>query len=279
MNDWLYWGWNQLLGAIVGDVVGSIYEFDNIKTKKFPLFGSKCRFTDDSVMTVANALAGMEYLRENRSMEIFEVKLVQEMKRLGKQYPRVGYGQKFRKWLFSKTASPYQSYGNGSAMRVSPVAWIAQSLQEAESLAEVSAAVTHNHPEGIKGAKATAGSIYLARTGSSKAEIRDYIQADYYQLNFTLEQIRPQYEFDASCQGSVPQAMQAFLEGLDFEDTIRNAISLGGDSDTIGAIAGSIAEAFFGIPEDIASIARSYLTPELQGIEKKFALEIERLTK
>ncbi len=268
-----------MLGAIVGDVVGSVYEFNNIKSKKFPLFGPKCRFTDDSVMTMANALAGMEYLRENRSMEIFELKLVQEMKRLGKQYPRVGYGERFRKWLLSRTTLPYQSYGNGSAMRVSPVAWIAQSLKETESLAEVSAAVTHNHPEGIKGAKATAGAIYLARTGSSKTEIRDYIQSDYYKLNFTLEQIRPQYQFDASCQGSVPQAIQAFLEGLDFEDTIRNAISLGGDSDTIGAIAGSIAEAFWGIPNDIANKARSYLTPELQGVEKRFALEIYKLTK
>ncbi|MCQ2559402.1 MAG: ADP-ribosylglycohydrolase family protein [Clostridia bacterium] len=266
-----------MLGAVVGDVVGSVYEFNNIKSKKFPLFGPKCRFTDDSVMTMANALAGIEYIQQNRSVEFFTSKLIQEMKRLGKQYPRVGYGGEFRKWLFSKVSLPYQSYGNGSAMRVSPVAWIAQSLEETEYLAEASASVTHNHSEGIKGAKATAGAIYLARTGSSKEAICDYIQLNYYSLDFTLEQIRPQYQFDVSCQGSVPQAIKAFLEGRDFEDAIRNAISLGGDSDTIGAITGSIAEAFWGIPEDIANKARSYLTPELQGVEKRFALAIEKV--
>ncbi len=265
-----------MLGAVVGDVVGSVYEFNNIKSKKFPLFGPKCRFTDDSVMTMANALAGIEYIQQNRSVEVFTSKLIQEMKRLGKQYPRVGYGGEFRKWLFSKVSLPYQSYGNGSAMRVSPVAWIAQSLEETEYLAEASASVTHNHSEGIKGAKATAGAIYLARTGSSKEAICEYIQLNYYSLDFTLEQIRPQYQFDVSCQGSVPQAIKAFLEGRDFEDAIRNAISLGGDSDTIGAITGSIAEAFWGIPEDIANKARSYLTPELQGVEKRFALAIEK---
>ena len=159
-----------MLGAVVGDVVGSVYEFNNIKSKKFPLFGPKCRFTDDSVMTMANALAGIEYIQQNRSVEVFTSKLIQEMKRLGKQYPRVGYGGEFRKWLFSKVSLPYQSYGNGSAMRVSPVAWIAQSLEETEYLAEASASVTHNHSEGIKGAKATAGAIYLARTGSSRTQ-------------------------------------------------------------------------------------------------------------
>jgi len=245
-----------MLGAITGDIVGSIYEWNNIKTKEFPLFGKNCKFTDDTVMTIAVA----EGLMNGGKPDDF----INSMKRLGKIYPNSGYGGNFRKWLFSDDREPYNSWGNGSAMRVSPVGWVFDSLEATENAAEVSVAVTHNHPEGIKGAQATAAAIFLARNGKSKKEIKDYIENRYgYDLSRTLDEIRPAYKFDVSCQGTVPEAIIAFLESADFEDAIRNAISLGGDSDTLAAITGSIAEVAYGIPKKIKAKAISLLDEPL----------------
>jgi ADP-ribosylglycohydrolase len=241
-----------MIGAIVGDIVGSVYEWNNIKTKDFPLFSPECFFTDDTVMTLATA----EGLMNGASKEAF----IKAMKRYGRLYPYAGYGGRFGNWLFSDDTSPYNSWGNGSAMRVSPVAWAFSTLSEVERYAEISAAVTHNHPEGIKGARATAAAIFLARTGASKEETKAYIEKQYrYDLDRTLDEIRPHYRFDESCQGTVPEAIIAFLESVSFEDALRNAVSLGGDSDTLAAITGSIAEAAYGVSEDIKERAMSIL--------------------
>jgi ADP-ribosyl-[dinitrogen reductase] hydrolase len=249
---------NKALGAIIGDIVGSIYEFDNIKTKDFPLFGDGNVFTDDSVMTIAT----MKALLDGGESEhfIFNYQL------LGNKYPS-SYGVRFSQWLKVKDPQPYDSWGNGSAMRVSPVAWFYNDLVAVERAAELSASVTHNHPEGIKGAQATAAAIFMARTGKTKQEIKGYIENKYeYLLHFSLGDIRPSYNFDESCQGTVPPAIVAFLESTDFEDAIRNAVSLGGDSDTLAAITGSIAEAFYGVPDGIGDKALGYLPEELAGI-------------
>jgi len=237
-----------MLGAIIGDTVGSVYEWNNIHTKEFPLFTSRSFFTDDSVMTIAVA----EALLNGGEPADF----INAMKKFGKLFPEAGYGGNFSVWVRSTDNQPYNSWGNGSAMRVSPCAWFANSLHDAEALAEKSAAVTHNHPEGIKGAQATAAAIYLARTGKSKAEIKHYIETTYgYDLSQSLDEIRPGYKFNESCQETVPEAITAFLESTDFEDAIRNAISLGGDSDTLAAITGSIAEAAYPVPTEITQEA------------------------
>lgn len=269
-----------MLGAIVGDIVGSIYEWRNIKTKDFPLFGSRCSFTDDTVMTCAVAEAVMN----GGKREDF----IKAMKKYGRLYPDVGYGGKFRAWLFSDGSAPYGSFGNGSAMRVSPCAWAVKcdSVSKAElpdrcrNLARLSAEVTHNHPEGVKGAVATADAIFLCRCyfGDSSMEssekkrlIKEHIEREYgYDLSKTLDEIRPSYRFDVSCQGSVPQAITAFLESTDFEDAIRNAISIGGDSDTVAAITGSMAEAAYGIPDRIKEKACSYLDESLRAVVRRW---------
>lgn len=253
-----------MIGAIFGDIAGSAYEFRNTKTKNFELFSRSCHFTDDSVMTLAVAKALLQYDRTS-DITTFQDILITSMHTCGNAHPYAGYGGNFSWWLIKKSRLPYQSFGNGSAMRVSPVAWYANSLEEAITLAEASAAVTHNHPDGIKGAVVTAGAVYLARTGASKEEIKKFIE-NYYPLDFTLDEIRPTYVFDVSCSGSVPQAMQAFLESVSFEDTIKSAISIGGDSDTIAAIAGSVAEAFYGITEEQKEKTLSYLTEDLKEI-------------
>jgi ADP-ribosylglycohydrolase len=245
-----------MIGAIIGDIVGSVYEWNNIKTKNFPLFREDCFFTDDTIMTVAVA----EGLMNGGKADDF----IDAMKKYGRRYPDAGYGARFGFWLFSDTRVPYNSFGNGSAMRVSPVAWRARTLDEAEKYAEISAAVTHNHPEGIKGAQATAAAIFLARTGKTKAEIKAYIESEYrYDLNRTLDEVRPGYYFNESCQGTVPEAIIAFLESADFEDGIRNAVSLGGDSDTLAAITGSIGAAAYGVPENIRKLAWNVLDEQL----------------
>lgn len=231
-----------MIGAIIGDVVGSKYEFCNIKTKDFPFISKGCTFTDDSVMTVAVAKSLLTAIDKKID---FGAELVKEMQSLGRKYPNVGYGGMFASWLKSENPIPYNSFGNGSAMRVSPCGMIAVELEEALSLAQVSARVTHDHPEGIKGAQAVAGAIFLAKTKKSKDEIKKFITDNYYELNFTLDDIRAHYRFDVSCQGSVPQAIVAFLESECFEEAIKNAVSIGGDSDTIAAIAGSISWAFY----------------------------------
>ena len=254
-----------MLGAIIGDVVGSVYEWNNIKTKDFEFFKPNCFFTDDTVMTVAVAKA-LLLTREKQSKAnekiSFKKELIKQMQDFGKRFPNAGYGGMFAGWLVSDNPKPYNSFGNGSAMRVSPCGYIAVTLDEALLLAKVSAEVTHNHPEGIKGAQVIAAAIFLARCNRSKEEIKEYIEENFYTLDKTLDEIRPSYSFNETCQETVPQAIQAFLESTDFEDAIRNAISLGGDSDTLAAITGSIAWAYyrqFGFP----------ISPDLQKMKDK----------
>lgn len=257
-----------MIGAMVGDIVGSIYEFNNIRTKDFELFKKECFFTDDTVMTVAVADAILQ-CGEVVDYEFFKGVLVKIMKTYGRMYPYSGYGGRFSLWLRSDISEPYNSFGNGSAMRVSPAGWYAKSLEEAEALAAATAEVTHNHPEGIKGAMVTAGAIFLAREGKSIEQIREYV-AKSYDVDFTLESIRDTYEFNETCQETVPQAMVAFFESVDFEDAIRNAISIGGDSDTLAAITGSVAEAFYGIGDDIKEKTLSYLDEVLLTVTAEF---------
>ncbi len=252
-----------MLGAICGDIVGSIYEANNIKEKKFDFFNDSCRFTDDSVMTAAISKACCKYV-ENKDQEEFKHNCVRYMQDLGKKHINAGYGGTFIYWLLSDNPKPYNSYGNGSAMRVSPVAWVSETLEEAEKLAKLSAEVTHNHPYGIAGAQAVSGSIWIMLHGGNKESVKKYIESNYYQLDFKIDDIREEYKFDVTCQGSVPQAIEAFIESENYEDAIRNAISIGGDSDTIAAIAGSLAEAYYGIPEEIKKSTMSYLDTDLK---------------
>lgn len=238
-----------MLGAIIGDIVGSIYEHGSGKTKDFELFAPECEPTDDSMMTIAVGCACLKADLCNE--QDFKSWVIYYMRRIGREFPFAGYGYHFFRWIKSDFMGAYNSFGNGSAMRVSPVAWMAKSLEESEKLAKWSAEVTHDHPEGIKGAQAVAAAVYLARTKHSKQEIREYIEQHYYALDFTLDEIRPDYHFDVTCQGSVPQAIGCFLESGNFEDAVRNAVSLGGDCDTQAAMAGAIAEAYYGIPEDL----------------------------
>ena len=257
-----------MIGAIFGDIVGSVYEFNNIKTKEFTLFGDACEYTDDTVMTVAVADALMQW-KDTANTESFKRILTETMHRYGSQYPFAGYGGRFGVWLVSGSKEPYGSFGNGSAMRVSPVAWYAGSLEEALLLAKASAEVTHNHAEGIKGAVVTAGAVYLARTGANMQRIHRFV-SDYYDMDFTLDAIRPGYRFNETCQETVPQAMQAFFESDSFEDTVRNAISIGGDSDTLCAICGAVAEAYYGMSEQEEQKALSYLDQPLRETVLRF---------
>ena len=265
-----------MLGAIIGDISGSRFEWNNIKTKEFELLTHYCHPTDDSNMTLAIAQA---ILQSNGNMKNLAEKAIASMRELGKKYPR-GYGGGFKRWIHSPDPKPYNSWGNGSAMRVSPCAWAASSMEEALKMSDTVTEVTHNHPEGMKGARAVTAAIFMARQGASILEIRDHIHETYYPLDFTLEQIRPAYSFDVSCQGSVPQAIEAFLESTSFEDTIRNAISIGGDSDTIAAIAGSIAEAYYGIPSDLRKHALTFLDKTqldiLNAFEAKYGMVVEK---
>lgn len=254
-----------MMGAIAGDVVGSIYEFKNgFKKKDFPLFGPDNFFTDDTVMTVAVADALLEGAEVGR-----------KMREWGRAYPDGGYGGLFRRWLRSDDPAPYGSYGNGSAMRVSSAGWLARSEAQCVDLARASAAPTHDHPEGIKGAEATAWAIWRAREGASAEALREGIARRYgYDLSRTCDEIRPDYYFDETCQGTCPQAFTAALEAEDFEDAIRLAISLGGDADTLAAIAGGIAEARFGVPERIRAKALEYLAAPMLEVIARFDAEI-----
>jgi len=250
-----------MLGAIIGDIIGSSYEFKGMKSTEFPLFTAGSKFTDDTVLTVAVAdclLHDREYAKT--------------FKEYGKRYPHAGYGGMFRNWLRSSGSEPYNSYGNGSAMRVSPVAFAFDTIDDVLREAERSAMPTHNHPEGVKGAKAIASAIFLARTGNGKKEIREYTEGRFgYDLGRTLDEILPGYHFDETCQGSVPEAIIAFLEGKDYEDTVRKAISLGGDADTLACMAGGIAEAYYKkIPVHIVRRARKILDKELLAIVDEF---------
>lgn len=257
-----------MYGAIFGDYVGSVYEFDNIKTKDFELFNPRAAITDDSYMTIAVASACLSYA-DHRNHEQFISDVARELRRIGRKYPfpMGGYGSMFRQWLMARDPKPYRSWGNGSAMRVSPCAWVANSLHEAEMLGWNSALPTHNHPDAMLGAKATAGVIYLARTGASKEDIVAYLRQRFYPMEDKLDDIRPVYEFDGSCKGTAPVAIQAFLESTDFEDAIRNAISVGGDSDTLAAITGAVAEAFYGMPDHIIGMTNRALFEGLREDE------------
>lgn len=250
-----------MIGAIAGDIIGSIYERYPIKTKEFPLFHPQCRFTDDTVLTVAVADA----ILTGRPYE-------QSMREIGRRYPRAGYGGSFIGWLHSDHPQPYNSWGNGSAMRVSPVGFAFNTEDEVLSEAEKTASISHNHPEGVKGAQATALSVYLARSGHTKEEIREQINQRFgYNMDRSVDNIRPTYSFDVSCQGTVPEAIIAFLDSGSYEDAVRNAVSLGGDSDTLACITGGIAEAFYrGVPDGIRAKVRKVLTPDLLRITEAF---------
>jgi len=252
---------NIVLGAIIGDIVGSIYEFNNIKTKSFELFSSNSRFTDDTVLTMATIDSLLN-----------EIPFVLAYKKWFNKYPNAGYGGNFMEWAKSDSSEPYNSWGNGSAMRVSPVGLYFQTLEEVLAKAKQSAAITHNHPEGIKGAQAVALSVFLAKTGKTKSEIKQFIKENFmYDIDESISSIRTWYKFDVSCQGSVPQAIIAFLESSDFEDAIRNAVSIGGDSDTIACITGSIAEAYYkDIPEQIKTVALNRLDNEMRTLIERF---------
>lgn len=274
-----------MLGAIVGDIVGSVYEWNNIKTKDFPLFRDDCFFTDDTVMTCAVAEAIMNGGQKDD--------FIDAMKKYGRMYPNADYGARFNRWLMTDNREPYNSFGNGSAMRVSPCAWVMEAATselpfEVKRLAQLSSEVTHNHPEGIKGAMATADAIFMCRyffgghasdneqpnsetPEEIKRRVKEHIEKEYgYDLSKTLDEIRPTYRFNETCQDTVPQAIVAFLESTDFEDAIRNAISLGGDSDTLAAITGSIAEAAYGIPEWITDKVYTYLDEPLKDVLRRW---------
>lgn len=287
-----------MLGAIIGDIVGSIYEFDNIKTKEFEFFQENMELTDDSVMTLAVAKALMDTLEtgneegfKNLSREISEEKLkliqnkfgseinpkteleanaILRMVEIGNKYPYMSYGTRFRYWLEEPIA--YNSFGNGSAMRVSPVAYVAKNIEEVKFLSREVTKVSHNHEEGIKGAEATAVAIFMAKKGSSKEEIKSEMEK-YYSLDFKYEDLVKNYGFDETCQGTVPEAIYIFLESKDFEDAIRTAISIGGDSDTLAAIVGSIAEAYYTIPDALEKKALTYM----DSFERKIYDEFEKL--
>jgi ADP-ribosylglycohydrolase len=250
-----------LLGSIAGDVVGSVYEFHNIKTTEFPLFTERSHYTDDTIMTLAVAnkiLRGSTYEKE--------------LQEFGRRYPKSGFGTNFKEWIFSNDPKPYNSYGNGSAMRVSPIAYAFNDLNTLLNEAKQSAEVTHNHPEGIKGAQAVAAAIFLARNRSSKYEIKNYITGNFnYDLNRSIEDIRPGYHFDETCQGSVPEAIIAFLESRNFENAIILAVSIGGDSDTIASISGAISEAFYKvIPVEIKNSVIKLLPDDLLSVLMNF---------
>src|SRR5277367_2790105 len=249
-----------MIGAIAGDIIGSVYEWHNIKTKQFDLFSPDCFFTDDTVLTVALAesiLTGTDY--------------VLLMKAYYRRYPGAGYGGYFHHWAQAPASEPYNSWGSGAAMRISAVAFAFNTLDEVLLRAAEYTAVTHNHPEGIKGAQATAAAIFLARAGSSKADIRQYTLANFhYDLSRSVDEIRPTYQFNESCQETVPQAIVCFLESTDFEDAIRNAISLGGDSDTLACITGGIAQAHYGVPAGIADRAMLMLDEDLRSVTARF---------
>ena len=260
----------KMLGAIIGDLVGSRLEFNNFKLKDFNFFDEDCFYTDDTVMTLAIAKALLSASDDFSNLEKLSIKYMQKY---GRKYAIWEYGIMFSEWLAIENPQPYNSYGNGAAMRISPVGWVATSLGEVKRLSYLVTKVSHNHPEGIKGAEAVASAIYLARTGTSKEEIKQYIIRNYYQINFTLDEIRPTYSFDQTCPGSVPEAFQAFFESSSFEDALRNAISLGGDSDTIGAITGSITEAYYGVTTEYEEKTLTYLDDELQKIYQAFKVK------
>lgn len=255
----------KMLGAVAGDIIGSVYEFRNVKSTDFELFMPQSMFTDDSVMTLAVA----KWLIEDKTHS--QQHLIRCMQELGRKYPDAGYGGSFERWLVMDHPQPYNSWGNGSGMRVSPVGLWAKTLDEALALAVITASVSHNHPEGVKGAQAIAASVFLCKEGKSKREIKEYVESTFgYDLDRTIAEIRPNYYFDVSCQGSVPEAIIAFLEGNSFEEVVRLAISLGGDSDTIACMVGAIAACMYPMPDEIVEACDKILTDDLREIKNQF---------
>jgi type I restriction enzyme M protein len=259
-----------MIGAIIGDIVGSIFEWDNIKTKDFTFLSKDSFFTDDTVLTIA---IGCALMRSHGRPDLLKLLTIKYLKKFSKAYPYAGYGTHFKSWVYSRNPKPYQSLGNGAGMRVSAVGIIAQSEDEVKRLSKIVTAVTHDHEEGLLGAEAIAMCVYLARTGASKEFIKQYVINNYYDINFSLDSIRQTYTYDISSRGSTPQAIVAFLEADHYEDAIRNAISIGGDSDTIAAMTGAIAGAYFGIPKNIVKQGLSHLSKHLL----KHVNEFERI--
>lgn len=256
----------KCIGGIIGDIVGKPYEFHPVKEKNVPLIMNSARFSDDSVMTIAV----MDWLMGSD--------IVESLQRWGNKYPKAGYGKSFWGWLNSNDPQPYNSFGNGSGMRVSPVGWLFDTIEETMDYAEKSALPTHNHIEGINGAKAVAGSMWLARHSATKEDIRKFCtEAFNYNMDRTVDQIRPHYRFEVSCQESVPEAIICFLESTSYEDAVRNAISLGGDADTQACMAGAIAEAFgYEIPDILYNMAMKKITPEMQRVLFNFNTKIKK---
>ena len=269
-----------MIGAIIGDIVGSRFEWNNHRSKDFDLLTHECFFTDDSVMSLAICDALMRSKADHNDLH---EQAVRSMQTVGRPYPHCGYGGSFAEWMYSDNPQPYNSYGNGAAMRVSGCGYVGNTIEEVKQLSKAVTEVTHSHPEGLKGAEATAVAVYLARTGKSLVEIQDYIIGHYYKLGFTLDSIRENYQFNETCQDTVPQAFEAFFESTDFEDAIRNAISIGGDSDTLAAITGAIAEAYYGVPGNIRKHALTFLDARLLKIlvefENKYPAKIEKKVK
>lgn len=267
-----------MYGLVIGDIAGSLYEFRPVKRKDIELFPTGCGFTDDTIMGIAVARALIEYKTKGGWLKAL---MIQHMKKLGKEYPypKGSYGGNFKRWLRSDSLAPYNSYGNGSAMRVGACGIMAESLQQALDWATVSAEVTHNHPEGINGAQATAAAVYLAKTGSTKEEIKAYIHENFYSMDRTLDEIRPDYGFDPSCQGTVPESIIAFLESDGFEDAIRNTISLGGDADTMGAITGSIAWSYYKVQNNGELMDDMLVLKEnaVKYLPKDFIMTVEKV--
>lgn len=262
-----------MYGAIIGDIVGSRFEFDNHRSKAFDLMVEECFATDDSYMTIAVGRALMEVLAADRNVwdkQALAEASIRHMQDIGRRYPDGGYGTRFSRWIYESQPQPYNSYGNGAAMRVSACAWLGESEEKVKALAECVTAVTHNHPEGLKAAEATTVAIFMARAGATKEEIRARMSRDYYPFDFCLDEIRATYEFSEAAQETMPQALAAFYESCDFEDALRNAVSIGGDSDTLAAITGSIAEAYYGIPQEFIQKARTYLSEEFKQTLDEF---------
>ncbi len=261
-----------MIGAIIGDIVGSRFEFNNHRSTEFELLHPSCFVTDDSVMTLAIGQALLDCRNDDGSfnLQTLPQQSIAQMQRLGRLYPDCSYGLSFARWLTTSNPQPYNSFGNGAAMRVSACGEAAKSIEEAKALSHCVTAVTHNHEEGLRGAEATAVAIFLAKTGHSQDEIKQYINAHYYTIDFTLDEIRPTYSFNETCQGTVPQALEVFFEATSFEHAMRLAISIGGDSDTLAAITGSVAAEYFGVPQDIRAKALTYMDQTQKNLLERF---------
>ncbi|MBP3656335.1 MAG: ADP-ribosylglycohydrolase family protein [Clostridia bacterium] len=252
-----------MIGALIGDIAGSRFEWNNHRSKEFEFFAKDCLCTDDSIMSIAAAKALLE---SDEDFTDLSAQAVRWMREVGRRYPEGWYSRRFKAWLMSEDPQPYEARTNGAAMRVSACAYAARSLEEAKHLSRAVTEITHNHPEGIKGAEAVTVAVYMARTGSTMEQIREVIDREYYPMDFTLDGIRESYAFDYTCEGSVPQAFMAFFESVSVEDAIRNAISIGGDSDTIAAIAGAVAGAYYGVPDELRGQAIAYMDEGMREI-------------